>query len=360
MHSPSKIPPISPHTSRRLHGLIKENEWYCNCEPRDRAVRLQVKKEGPNRGRWFYKCPKPWDKRCSLFLWQEDAEPREREVEKANSNSELDPRTQTQTPTKSFQYTPNGHGLLTPQTERRVTNTGAASNKSIRPPSTPLSAKARMMAEDTDEFSWDLDSEDNAELTQALSQSQPKSQRIEESFISQPNFRATQDQDTPNKAPRTPKTPSPGKRKLSEYAYDQSNSTSGSSILATPSSSHSFSFSSRIPPASAEVCMTPTPTKYRDGDVLSADSRSDASELAQELLAILDKHEVVIPNAAKNEVVSWVNREDKKYKGAVRARDMLRGTLKKKDGEIMRLQEKITNLKAQTELDNSMIESFES
>ncbi|KAJ5288748.1 hypothetical protein N7478_001778 [Penicillium angulare] len=353
MHSVSKVPPISPRTSTRLNGLLKDNEWYCNCDPRDRCIRLQVKKEGPNKGRWFYKCPKPWDNRCSLFLWQEDAEPREREVEKANSTSELDPRTQTQTPTKSFQYTPNGHGLLTPQTERRNidTTTATKTNRSSRPPSTPLSAKARMMAEDTDEFSWDLDSEDNDELTQALSQSHPN----EEQFISQPNFRANPD--TPNKTPRTPKTPSPGKRKLSDYAYDQSYSTSGSSILATPNSSHSFSFSSRIPPASAEVCMTPTPTKYREGDVLSADSRSDSSELAQELLAILDNHDVVIPNAAKNEVVSWVNQEDKKYKGAVRARDMLRGAVKKKDEEIMRLKEKITNLRAQTELDNSMIES---
>lgn len=106
--------------------------------------------------------------------------------------------------------------------------------------------------------------------------------------------------------------------------------------------------------------MTPTPTKYRDGDVLSADSGYDALELAQDLLSILDKHDVVIPNAARNEVVSWVDREDKKYKGAVRARDMLREAVKKKDQEIMKLKEKVTNLRAQTELDHSMINSFES
>ncbi|KAJ5716246.1 hypothetical protein N7493_008157 [Penicillium malachiteum] len=75
-------------------------------------------------------------------------------------------------------------------------------------------------------------------------------------------------------------------------------------------------------------------------------------------MAILEKHEVVIPNAARDELVARANLEESKYKGAVRARDMLRATTKKKDQDIQMLKEKNTNLKAQSEMDQQMINSF--
>ncbi|KAJ5720359.1 uncharacterized protein N7483_008293 [Penicillium malachiteum] len=350
MYSPSRRTPISPRNAARLHGLFKENEWYCNCPTRERAVRFQVKKEGPNRGRWFmstylvYTCQKSQHQRCGFFLWQEDANPREKEILMANSHSEIDPRTQT--PSKTLNE--RSSGLLTPQTECRILD--ISPNKyTQKPPSTPLSAKARMMAEDTDDFSWDLDTEDESEITAVLS----SSQRADESFISQPNFHAVAT--SPNKVPRTPKTISPGKRKRLEDV-EGSSFTSSSSLFPTPSSSHSASFSSRIPPSSAELCMTPTPTKYRD--VLSSESRSNESSFARDIMAILEKHEVVIPNAARDELVARANLEDSKCKGAMRARDMLRGTMKKKDQEMQLLKEKNTNLRAQSEMDQQMINSF--
>ncbi|KAJ5769398.1 hypothetical protein N7520_003957 [Penicillium odoratum] len=333
--------PISPRTAARLNGLFKENAWHCNCPTRERAIRFQVKKEGPNRGRWFYTCQKPQNQRCGFFLWSEDGEQREKQVLMANADSELDPRTQApSTPTKLTQYS---NGLLTPQTERRIIDIPPRQSASKPTPTSSMTPKARMMAEDTDEFSWDVDSDDNAELAQA-------SQCAEESFVSQPNFHAG----SPSKAPRTPRNTSPGKRKLFDHADDQPNSAHTSPFLATPSSP----FSSRIPPSSAELCMTPTPKKYRDADVLGADSRSEVSDLAKELMAIFDKHEVVIPNGARDEVISRINLEGLKLKGVVRARDMLREAIKKKDKEIVELKERNTNLKAQSEMDQSMISSF--
>ncbi|KAJ5626950.1 hypothetical protein N7528_004377 [Penicillium herquei] len=338
MYSPSKRAPISPSNAARLNGLLKENEWYCNCPTRERAVRFQVKKEGPNRGRWFYTCQKPQNQRCRFFLWQEDAEPREKEILIANSHSEIDPRTQT--PSKALNA--RSSGLLTPQTERRMIDI-SPNKHTQRPASTPLSAKARMMAEDTDEFSWDLDTEDESEIKEAFS----SSQKADQSFISQPNFHAGTA--SPNKVPRTPKTTSPGKRKRLEDFDDPF--TSSCTVIPTPSSAHSLS--SRIPPSSAELCLTPTPTKYRD--VLSSESRNVESSYARDIMAILEKHEVVIPNAARDELVARANLEESKYKGAVRARDMLRSTTKKKDQEIQMLKEKNTNLKAQSEMDQQMI-----
>ncbi|KAJ5930046.1 hypothetical protein N7466_005539 [Penicillium verhagenii] len=337
--------PRSPRTIAPLNGLFKENAWHCNCPARERAIRFQVKKEGPNKGRWFYTCQKLPNQRCKFFLWNEDAEVREKTVLMANTDSEIDLRSQhsfntPQTPTKSTQYS---NGLLTPQTERKILDLPPFQS-APKPSPVSMTPKARMMAEDTDEFGWDLDSDDNAELAQA-------SQCAEESFISQPDFYGAT---SPNKAPRTPQRTSPGKRKLSEYAFDKGNSTSGSPVIATPGSS----FSSRVPPASAEMCLTPTPRRYRDEDVLSVDSRSNTSSLAKDLLAILEKHDAVIPNKARDELISRINLEDSRFKGAVRARDMLRVAMKAKDKEILELKEKNTNLKAQGQMDQSMINSF--
>ncbi|KAK1781970.1 hypothetical protein QBC45DRAFT_31010 [Copromyces sp. CBS 386.78] len=49
------------------------------------AVKLQVKKEGPNQGRFFYVCREPKDigaipGQCGFFLWEDAAELREREA----------------------------------------------------------------------------------------------------------------------------------------------------------------------------------------------------------------------------------------------------------------------------------------
>ncbi|KAJ5639252.1 uncharacterized protein N7484_007114 [Penicillium longicatenatum] len=338
--------PKSPRTAARLNGLYKENAWYCNCPDREPAVRFQVKKEGPNRGRWFYTCHKPQGQRCTFFLWNEEAELREKTVVMANSDSEPDPRSQSQsnmpsTPTKSTQ---RSNGLFTPQTDHRIIDVPPRHSAS-KPATTSMTPKARMMAEDNDEFGWDLDSDDNAKLTQA-------SQYAEESFMSQPNFHAGS---PPSKAPRTPRNNSPGKRKLSDYVHEPQ-STQSSPYFGTPGTSSASSF--RPPPASAELCMTPTPKRYRDTDILTVDSRSDESDLAKELLSIFKKHEVVMSNEARDEFVSRVNLEDSRYKGALRARDLLREAMKKKDKEILELKERNTNLKAQAEMVQNMVNSF--
>lgn len=252
----------------------------------------------------------------------------------ANSRSEPDPLLLT--PTKT---TPRGsiNGLLTPQTERRFVD--RPQRNFISPPKT---AKARMITETSDDFGWNDDSDDNDELIKALASKN-------ENFISQPNFHP----ESPSKTPRTSAVTSPGKRKLSETT-DRASSF-GESVLATPFSSRSTR-SDMFPPSSAELCMTPTPSKYND--VLSADSKFDTSELAKSLLDILDKHSVVLPNKAQDEVVSLLNRHDLKTQGIIRGRDMTRLALDKKNAEIKKLQDRISNLEAQRELDRSLIETM--
>lgn len=206
-----------------------------------------------------------------------------------------------------------------------------------------------MMLEDSDEFGWKDESDDNEELNEILSSSQ-KTERL----FSQPNFHP----ETPSKAARTSSSTSPGKRKLSEFASQEEIS------LPTPGSSKS---SSRFPPSSAEVCMTPTPTKYRD--VLSADSKPDLSNLASQATSLLEKDEVVLPNKTRDSLVRLLNTFESQMKSVSRSRDWSRQATKNKDEELARLRkeksaqvqffrDKIMNLEGQHETDQRMIDSM--
>ncbi|KAJ5153407.1 Zinc finger GRF-type [Penicillium canariense] len=323
----------------RSDDIFKQNGPKVTAHSaRPPAARRQTKNGGKNHGRWFYTCAQLPPRKCGFFLWADEAEPREKAVVLSNSRTEIDPLDSfMRTPTKSTLGGPNG--LLTPQTERRVIDIPPRQFKS--PPKT---AKARMMAEDSDEFGWNQDSDDDDEITQALLSSQAT-----EPILSQPIFYP----ELAVKVPRTPGTTSPGKRKLSEFAFDQSNSTH--SEIPTPTSTRA-SQSSRFPPSSAEVCMTPTPSRNRD--LLSSDSKPDESDLFRQASAILETHGVVLPNRAYDQLVQLLNSHDMKLKGVNRARDILRTAMKKKEDEILLLKEKNTNLQAQNEMDRSIINSF--
>lgn len=200
-----------------------------------------------------------------------------------------------------------------------------------------------MMEEDNDEFGWD-DEGDTEELVEIFGSSQTT-----EPIMSQPNFHP----ESPYKAARTPTMTSPSKRKLNEFAYD--NSASTSSAMETPLSSRSTT-SSRFPPSSAELCMTPTPSKYRD--VLSAATKGDTSNLAKEAIDLLDKNEVVLPNRVRDQLIDLLDCQELKTKGIRQARDMARNLLHKKDKEIASLQERLSNLEAQREVDRNVINSI--
>ncbi|KAK3496875.1 uncharacterized protein B0T23DRAFT_372919 [Neurospora hispaniola] len=65
----------------------EQGRWYCSCiNGPQLAIRLQVKKEGPNQGRFFYTCREPRDLgaipgQCGFFLWEETAQEREKKAE---------------------------------------------------------------------------------------------------------------------------------------------------------------------------------------------------------------------------------------------------------------------------------------
>ncbi|KAH8128347.1 hypothetical protein ACSS6W_003421 [Trichoderma asperelloides] len=79
--------PGTPSTEkRRLNGLWHRNEWWCNCDPRKRAVERAVTRDTPNRGKHFWACPHPPPDGCGFFLFAQEARVREIGLTPSSSN----------------------------------------------------------------------------------------------------------------------------------------------------------------------------------------------------------------------------------------------------------------------------------
>lgn len=61
-----------------------------NCDPRLPAVHFQVRKEGRNKGKWFYTCQEKKEDGCGFFLWDENASVREMRAVMNNARTEPD------------------------------------------------------------------------------------------------------------------------------------------------------------------------------------------------------------------------------------------------------------------------------
>ncbi|KAL6908491.1 hypothetical protein GGI43DRAFT_145228 [Trichoderma evansii] len=72
------VNPATPSTEkRRLNGLWQSNEWWCNCNPRKRAVERTVTRNTRNKGKQFWACPHPPPNGCHFFILFEEARFRE-------------------------------------------------------------------------------------------------------------------------------------------------------------------------------------------------------------------------------------------------------------------------------------------
>ncbi|CAG0898215.1 unnamed protein product, partial [Darwinula stevensoni] len=66
----------TPSTSRNVRPAAQNDTGHANsvvCHCNEDALLLTVRKEGPNKGRQFYKCAKPQGSGCNFFLWADEA-----------------------------------------------------------------------------------------------------------------------------------------------------------------------------------------------------------------------------------------------------------------------------------------------
>lgn len=106
----------SPNDTVIWGNIDNDAEIMCQCH--ELANLLTVRKEGPNKGRQFYKCAKPQGSGCDFFLWASD-KPGEQNMTNNNnqfnqtSNSFRMTQSRTQQPSTSSNYNDWGNASET-------------------------------------------------------------------------------------------------------------------------------------------------------------------------------------------------------------------------------------------------------
>jgi hypothetical protein len=286
-----------------------------NCEPRLPAAHFLVKKEGPNKGKWFYTCQESKEEGCGFFLWDDSAVGREMRAVINNTNSEMDqPRTTAEAS----------------RDKRTVEGHNAASNKWIQD----------LGKANKDEFGeWPLSGEEEKEIVHAASHSIPGAYP-----------------ETPRKAIKTPQFLTPGsKRKVGDgYLPTPSTISHGDDVFGSPSTSRRKGgmFNGTEPLGLRSPSITPTPNRFRDASATSESSQQNY-DITDEVIDLLKDQHIAEETAAS--LRTLLNRHALKISGIAKGRDITRVALKSKDGKIAELQQKVTALEAAREMDRAVI-----
>ncbi|PBP21608.1 hypothetical protein BUE80_DR007668 [Diplocarpon rosae] len=298
-----------------------------NCDPRLPASNFQVKKQGANKGRWFYTCQKPKDDvGCGFFLWKEDAVGREMCALLGNSRSEVE----------------------RPATPASVPKENA-----------PL--KAEHDDDDEDFGDWSLSPEDERDVARRRAQTGLGSLSLH----------------TPSKAIKTTEFATPrSKRKLDEHMLPTP-STAGRTltsydtgrkdedIFTTPSSRLNTRMWGGVERSKLlSPSATPTPTRHREKTATSESQDFQGTRMAQnydisdEVLELLKDQHISDDTAAS--LKALLSKHAMKIFGIAKGRDITRVALRAKDRKIAELQQKISALEAQREMDRTVIRHFKS
>ncbi|TGO12772.1 hypothetical protein BTUL_0082g00160 [Botrytis tulipae] len=338
--TPSKAPSFkATPTKVALNGLFSDGNWQCNCNPRLPAVRFQVKKEGANKGRWFYTCQEPKDSSCGFFLWEDKA--KGREMGAVLNNTRTEP------------HTPESRSPVTPSKDKRTLEGHAiASNKWLED----------IRKKEDDEFgAWPLTREDEEKVVKTVKRTDPGS------FP-----------ETPRKGKMDGKTATPGsKRKRGEgesnganmYPTPTTKGTRDEDIFGTPSTSRKRINGGMWDGNERSVLFspaeTPSPMRFKDATIgpppkfMASPSKSSTGDspqnydMTEEIMNLLkDQH---IDDEVSAQLRQMLARHALKISGIVKGRDITRVALKTKDTKIAELQQKITQLEYKHDMDEAII-----
>ena len=165
--------------------------------------------------------------------------------------------------------------------------------------------------------------------------------------------------ETPRKAVKIDMLSTPGKRTYNDMVSESgvierppwpkpSMEATGDDVFTTPATGAPGRglFVATSLPSPAE---TPTPIRYKDI------SPTQDSELASELLNVLQNHHVSIPPEVQISVKNICNKHVLYTRGIMRGRDISRAMVKTKDERIAELQGEIEGLKAERETNRAVI-----
>lgn len=335
----------SPTRVAPKKGLFIEGVWHCNCDPRLPASHFQVRKEGPNKGRWFYTCQQPKDAGCGFFLWDEDAKGREMGVVLDNSTSEqatpITPRKQA--------YNKQGGGAPKPYDQSHGQHRAVSETK----------------ADSADDFDdWALSAQDENEMVQQIDRQ-----------MSMPP------PETPKKVIKTAVFTPGSKRRREDVDVWPTPSTMSSNrlrdedIFTTPSTSRFTLNSSSGTPTPARrgipsPSASPTPTPIRQPnfgyslnsniststDPFTGALGSSDYDITDSVLSLLATHS--LPTSTITDLRTLLNKHALRTSGIEKGRDITREALKVKERDIEELKGRIVKLEAERELDKCIIRHF--
>ncbi|KAH7060748.1 hypothetical protein B0J12DRAFT_650008 [Macrophomina phaseolina] len=286
----------STPSKQQQRGKFDAGVWYCDCVDNGAplpAAKFKVRKEGPNKGRWFWTCQKKGEAGCGFFLWEEDASVRmEGAVLDGGSvggaRSGFDTRTApaphaaNRSAKRKFQEEVDGEE---PETEDED--------------------------EEDDEYGWRKDVGVEAAISSALDAAM---------------------------------TPTPRKA-----LKGREGATPGGSSMMTPVSARRGLADTAGTPASARLGMTTTTPSSVKGD----DAANDT--LVPEVLQLLKEKGVNMDKETGDALQKLLRTHSLRMQGLARGRDVARLAVREKTAQSAELQARIASLEAELETQRAVI-----
>ncbi|KAK7431058.1 hypothetical protein QQZ08_002339 [Neonectria magnoliae] len=353
--------PETPHSGKKRpdKGLFSDGQWLCNCDPRKKLQLLETKKEGPNKGKLFYKC---FD--CNLFLWWDDARAREKGLTSPSTAEPPPPKTPslTQAPLTAYGYhvTPGteanaGDGLFTDSGSdsddlEPGNNRTAAAAPPMDTPCPPSSKRKRDVFEDDsdpDEFS-DLESDEERQLAEMTDQSARKLQarqqhQQQQSRYSTPLNSSSTDVVSGLPTPSVARTlfpgPGPETKRPKQVTFDDA------APPGPPSTPAKLDRNSTTP------ATTPAPDRAPPSS-----PPNDGYDVTDEVMGLL-RDQGLSPQVLRV-VQSTLATAARRTRGIVLGRDSARATVKARDERIASLQERVAALENRDKMHRTQITTF--
>ncbi|CAN9342702.1 unnamed protein product [Alternaria alternata] len=315
-----------------LKGQFLNGVWHCDCNPRLPAVHFETKKEGANKGKWFRTCQKPKEEQCKFFLWDHDAQPREKSALARNSRTEPGPANPAPTtPATPSRRPPRASPLYTVEA-----NSSAASRKRSR------------LVEDNSDDEYGLGQVDDDDLNQVMVAAE-----------------------TPSKAGRTTDFTSPAPKRQKLPWQMESGSSSRNIGLQTPRTQHKSQvdnpFASKYP-TTWSALFTPTSGPNADGNKQVATPSSSFEtptpsrfrnavdeDVVKDVFDMLKNSNVPLAEHCEKELRTVLARHSKSAEGYKRGRDLMRSTIKAKDARITELTHRNNTLAAELEAEKATV-----
>lgn len=322
--------------------------WYCDCDTRLPAEKFQVKNGGKNHGRWFYTCQQPQPKRCSFFLWSDDAKVREEAAVLSNIGTEPDGALAKIGPggkLRSEQEPPK-----TPKRQTKITEPITPLSKSKSPNNESFEPPTEF-DQFGESFDWSSSADDDlAEFADNLDKATSQLAADE----------------SPRKAVKLSSLDSPSKR--ADLVLPKTTSPAATSSGALPLVDDVFR-TSHASKGSREIGLlspgeSPTPlrrTLFRSSDnpkqVASEGHPSkEPGSLAQEALLTLAPIAKSLPADTERALVDLLNNHELRSFGIERGRDIARAALHAKEKRIAELQQKLSALETERETSRTVIQ----